>query len=431
MRRALFATLIAVVVSLPLAGSRVPGVGLRIGLVAMLVPAAMAALYVIRERLWDFASPALVAAGLLTLSTIVSLPIASDSHATDLTVATVAGFGIVAAIVAVCGSAQIAVILEVLSLVAGVIAALSLSDIGSLTSQLGGSVVSGRLQGLFSQPNELGGFCALTLPIAIIAARYAHSTLRRLALTVSALTITGALALSLSRGAFLGAFVGLVMIVVLLPDARKAMTRIVLAVVVAAVAAAALLPQSDAVLGILTTRLQSITSGAAAPYDERPQIWAEALRLADRHPLLGIGPGEYQTKTLTPGSRLYANPVEHAHNLVLTVLAEQGFIGVVALVAMGAALVLTAARLMTRSRNLSGPTATTIRWTTAAPLAALAATAAHGLIDMPLRNPILNVAVWIVFGCAAAGPLARRMNSTTTPTATEPEREPARKEVQS
>lgn len=422
MRRTLLVTLLGIIVTVPVAGARIPGTGLRVALIALLVPTALVGLYVLRNQLWDFASPTLVAAGLFTVSTVVSLPIASSSHAVNLTVMTIAGFGCAAAVVAIGGSAQIATILQVFSLMAGVVAGLSLSRAGSLTSQLGGSVVSGRLQGVFSQPNELGGFCALALPIVIVTARYVDGTVRRLALLLSAVALTVALLLSLSRGAWLGTIAALVAIVVLLPDARKMVAGGVLALI-ATVAGAAFLPQSEAILGILDDRLQSVTGGAAQPYDARPQIWAQALRLSGQHPWLGVGPGRYQDQSQLPSSGLYAEPVEHAHSILLTALAEQGLIGFFAVLAMAAALVMTGLRLMKANRRAPQLTASTVRWTTAAPLAGLVATAVQGLTDMPLRNPILNVAVWIVFGCAAAGPLARRRRVD------EPEPENARKEV--
>ncbi|MDQ2849430.1 MAG: O-antigen ligase family protein [Actinomycetota bacterium] len=407
MRRVLLGTLLVVVLMIPLAGARVPGTGLRVALIALLVPGALAFLYVLRDRLWDFASPPLLAAAVFTLSTIVSLPAAANTHAVDLTLMTIAGLGCAAAVVAVSGPAQIALILEVFCLVAGVVAAISLSQAGSLTSQLGGSVVSGRLQGLFSQPNELGGFCALALPIVLVTARYTEGRARRVALWACAVAITVALALSLSRGAWLGGLAGLVMVTVLLPDARRALTWAALAAVTAA-AGTAVLPQSQAILAVLDARVHSVTGGAAQPYDARPQIWAQALKLAGQHPWLGVGPGGYQSHSQLPASGLYAQPPEHAHSIVLTVLAEQGLLGVVALLAMGAALLATGARLITRTRTMDLPATTRVRWTTAAPLAGLSGIAVHGLTDMPLRNPILNVAVWIIFGCAASGAFTRR-----------------------
>lgn len=423
MRRIVFAILLGVLATIPVAGSRIPGTGLRVAFIALVLPAVPAFLYVVRHRRWGFASPALVAAGLFTLSTIASLPAASSAHAIDLTLMTVAGVGCACAIVAVSGPPQIAVILEVFSLVAGVVAGIALSQTGSLTSRLGGSVVSGRLQGLFSQPNELGGFCALALPIAIVTARHAENRLRRVLLLASTAAITVALVLSLSRGAWSGALAALVVLVVLLPDTRRAVTAVVLALV-AAVAGATFLPQTNTVPAVLGSRLQSLTGGAGEPYDARPQIWAQAIRLAGQHPWLGVGPGGYQQQSRLPAAGLYANPPEHAHDIFLTVLAEQGIVGALALSAMVLALAVTGVRILMPGRGNPQLILPTARWTATAPLAALAGTAVHGLTDMPLRNPILTVAVWIVFGCAASARFAIHRG------AAEPIRERVRKEYQ-
>ena len=105
-----------------------------------------------------------------------------------------------------------------------------------------------------------------------------------------------------------------------------------------------------------------------------------------------------------------AKKEEHAHNLALAVGAEQGVLGVTALLVatgVGAREALRNSRATrlhassddSRSRATSG---LTVRGVSAGASAALAAVIGHGAVDYPLRNPVIATLAWLFIGLLAA-----------------------------
>src|SRR5438093_596581 len=63
---------------------------------------------------------------------------------------------------------------------------------------------------------------------------------------------------------------------------------------------------------------------------ERMAHWQAALRMYLDHPLVGVGPGHYALAY--PAYRVndfWLDPLGHAHNLYLNLMAEMGFLGIV------------------------------------------------------------------------------------------------------
>lgn len=72
---------------------------------------------------------------------------------------------------------------------------------------------------------------------------------------------------------------------------------------------------------------------------ERLAHWIAALRMWEMSPWLGVGPGNYAA--VYPQVRLarWEDPLGHAHNTYLNVLAENGLIGIFAYLALWAGVV--------------------------------------------------------------------------------------------
>jgi O-antigen ligase len=150
---------------------------------------------------------------------------------------------------------------------------------------------------------------------------------------------------------------------------------------------------------VLASRLASITDPSQNPYDGRPDIYAEAFRLVNEAPVLGHGPGAFSVAAwegLSTGRVLQA---EHAHNLWLTIATEYGLLGLVSFLGLSMAVGwagLSGTRALLRNGR---PTDAAV---CAGALAALVALLGHGLVDYPLRNPVLFLTYWAIAGLVLA-----------------------------
>lgn len=278
----------------------------------------------------------------------------------------------------------------------GVISAWALLTSGDATLYLGGAVVSNRALGPFGQPNELGLVVASLLVLAAGLGVATSSRATRLLCAVAAALLLGALLLSFSRGAWIGAGVGLAWLALFNPAARRPLVRLA---AVGAVGLVLLTAIGSSLSASLAARLSSIGQPSSNPYDERTLIWAEALRQIQDRPVSGQGPGAYPTaaQSALGGVGLSA---EHAHQLFLTVAAEYGLFGLTTLLALICGLVFlgTGARVP-RAGAIDRRDGATLQ---PALVATLVAVTAHGLLDYPLRNGVGSALVWLLVGLLVA-----------------------------
>ncbi len=276
------------------------------------------------------------------------------------------------------------------------IAVLALPEAAQQQARFGGAVVSGRVTGVFAQPNEFGLFVAMALMIALASVPGRRPTARVFART-SVVVLIAALAVSLSRGAWLGALAGTAGLALLLPTVRRAVLRTVpIAVLLVAVATAVAPDQPQ--LRILTARVLTITEGAENPYDERPAIYAEALRLTADSPWTGQGPGTFPVASASSIREGESGEAKHAHNALLTVAAETGLLGLVAVLGLTVAVLIAVVRTAQQVRHQALPSAQAV----AGAGAALLVVVGHGLIDYPLRNPVIFLLIWLLVGLVFA-----------------------------
>jgi len=212
-----------------------------------------------------------------------------------------------------------------------------------------------RAFGTFGQPNPFGGFMGLLLPVALAAAAgwgwrwlrrigAPRRELRALALAVFYLACSGLLAagalMSWSRGAWLGAAAGVIVLLFALP--RRwwigVMLVGVLAVGGAGAAAMGVLPGSivervtssfSETFSITDVRGANITSENYALI-ERLAHWQAAVNMATANPWLGTGLGNYDAAYDQFRLIAWRFPLGHAHNTYLNMLAETGLIGLTA-----------------------------------------------------------------------------------------------------
>jgi O-antigen ligase len=221
---------------------------------------------------------------------------------------------------------------------------------------------------------------------------------------------------SFSRGTWLGALAALLTVAALSPRLRAWAALLIGLIPVGLLLGAALGARP---FPTIVARFVSLIAGGANPADDRPILYAQALRVFAAHPVLGIGPGGFLATNHDAESILIRRTYLHGHSVLLTIAAEVGLIGAFALLAFTIALALST--LAARSRLLAaGDSAANARLAVLA--AGLVGVAVHGLVDVVYMNPLLIPLAWLLTGLVA-GETARTadryplQSSTRRPTA--------------
>jgi O-antigen ligase len=194
-----------------------------------------------------------------------------------------------------------------------------------------------RAFGHFDQPNPFAGYLTTILPLAVCMALCQANPVpyRWLALGASAMMAVG-IALSQSRGAWLGAGVAALCLLLawsrwtrrlLLPCALGG--ALLLALAISGALPATLtdrLSQAIAYFGVFDVRNVDVTSDNWAVV-ERMAHWQAGWYMFLDHPWLGVGAGNYAEAY--PGYYVssWLEPLGHAHNYYLNMLAELGVVG--------------------------------------------------------------------------------------------------------
>jgi O-antigen ligase len=272
-----------------------------------------------------------------------------------------------------------------------------ISDVGGT-----GTIVSGAT-GIFSEHNQFGVFAATVGLLALAMLFAARSRWARLATLLVLAVALGAEALALSRGAYLGTALGLVVFLVLVPEARRQVAATAAAGLAAAGLFVALAPD-DHLLDLVGKRLASFTNATANPSDDRPAIWAEALRQIQLHPLTGSGPANFPIIASQTDSQVSYFVPAHAHDVLLTVAAEIGLPAVAVLV------VLTLVWTRVAVRTARAAATTPDRAVVAGLAAALACFAGAGIFDATPRASLV-----LAMMCTCTGLLLAAAESLRAP----------------
>lgn len=278
-----------------------------------------------------------------------------------------------------------------------------------------GALVEGRVQGVFSQPNDYGefSFYAVVMSWALFAA--AKSRGDRILSLIGGVAAAAGVAVSFSRGTWIGLVVMMLVACLLAPR--------LLVPVVGAMAALSPILFVSVITGTppfaaLSGRLMALFSGNNPnPEDDRGLIHAQAWRIFMQNPIGGRGPATFPGAAYDPGADLIRRPYIHGHSVILTVAAEMGLIGLAALLALTIAMAvvfLRARRRLLVARRISESSRLSIL------AAGLVGIAAHGLFDCVYTNPYLVPLAWFQIGilagvCAGVGDTWRRPNRDVRP----------------
>ncbi len=145
----------------------------------------------------------------------------------------------------------------------------------------------------------------------------------RAAALAAAISGPAAIFLARSRGALLGLFAA-----VFLLSARRWGRRTVFVCALGVVMASVLWKS-----GLVPASLYGVATKRYRPYPElRPQIWTAAVRIADDHPWLGVGPGcfgvAFRRRPIpSQGAARWGFSTDYAHSELLQAAAETGWVG--------------------------------------------------------------------------------------------------------
>jgi O-antigen ligase len=251
--------------------------------------------------------------------------------------------------------------------------------------------IVGRVTAGFSQPNQLGGFLVVIVPLAVVGMLLARRG--RPVFAAAVLLASFGVYASFSRGALIG--------LVLVPFVFLRGWRIWLVGPLVALMVILSAP------GLVKERFATLTS-SGGEVATRVDIWRTAINIWENHPIIGVGLGGFPaaySAARVPGKAYLPStvfqPPPHAHNVFLQLLAEQGILGFLAFVA----LLAVSARTTLRLRGSPD------RWERilgSGLLAALVAFVAHDMFDVTLEDPVTGLYVFVTLGLiAAAGTMSR------------------------
>lgn len=174
-----------------------------------------------------------------------------------------------------------------------------------------------RIAGPLEGPNQLAGYLDLSLPLLFVLSVYERQRLANLALALAMF----ALFLTYSRAGVFPAFVSLAVVAATLPlrlmRAQLAALSVGLAGGLGVAGVWSTLTHSMVVFRFFT--FAEVPN--AGSVGNRSQLWPAAVKLWERHPILGIGAGNFELQIAQVGPRGIRT---HANSVYLQALVEGG-----------------------------------------------------------------------------------------------------------
>ena len=262
-----------------------------------------------------------------------------------------------------------------------------------------------RAYGTFEQPNPFAGYLGLHLPFALAFALRGQRWWRWTALLLW-IAGAGAVALSLSRGAWIAVAAGSV-IVIWYSGGRKLIDRkLLVAAVIVPVLILAFGHFSFELDGWIPEPARLAGEGLASPADitegitegnfaivQRLAFWTAAGRMFASNPIGGVGLGNYETRYQDFNLGRWEDSLGHAHNFYLNMAAETGIVGL-------AAFLVFLAVLLVAARRAAG-SAPVLRTVAIASLGSIGAFVVHNMVDS-----VFVGGMGVVLGAAAGLALA-------------------------
>ncbi len=253
--------------------------------------------------------------------------------------------------------------------------------------------IKGRVVSTFANPNVLGEYLILVIPVTVALALGSKSAKERFAFACGAAFDIFCLILTWSRGAWLG-FAVSVIVFLLLAD-KRCLTAGILLLPPAAVA----ISLSSSV----TNRIASIFTHSDTSSSYRIGIWRGVIKmLGDVFPY-GIGIGEGAFAAVYPSYAMRGiETAPHSHSLYLQILTELGISGAVIFAVFVFVLVQMNLSCIASPESKSG------KLTEAGIFCGLVAFLVQGMTDYVWYNYRIFLMFWIMTGLSAAAAMLSR-----------------------
>ncbi len=174
----------------------------------------------------------------------------------------------------------------------------------------------GRVCSTFENPNVLGEFFLLSLPLTVVMLFYVKSLKTQFLVICSAIIQAICLVLTYSRGCWLGIILAIGIILVFLGK------KLFILMTAGVFALPLVIPRS------VIDRFLSIGNTSDSSTSYRIYIWEGTFRMLKDTWLYGIGLGTAAFNAVYPRYALGAISAPHPHNLYLLILSETGLIGI-------------------------------------------------------------------------------------------------------
>jgi O-antigen ligase len=201
---------------------------------------------------------------------------------------------------------------------------------GNQTLFAGGQQTGARAASAYADPNY---FAALLVLGLLPALGLVLADLRRYWYVAAACGVTFVgIALSLSRGALVAAFGGGLLLLAWRRARWVAIGLASLFTVLTLVGANPIVESTQ--FNTVQERLSTLSGPGLAETqtNRRPEIWAAARQIAYAHPFFGIGVNQFKFEARRRNLVENGGPLENAHSIPFSLMAETGFIGLAAFV---------------------------------------------------------------------------------------------------
>ena len=299
----------------------------------------------------------------------------------------------------------------VIAAAGGIVAAIAVAQSAGGSQQVFdfGGVVEGRATGSFGGPTALGIFVVMTVPLQIVFMLRGRSPWVRLGAGAATILSILALSLALTRSAYVALGVVAVWLIVAWRPARR--LALVVAVLFCILVVTRFNPASSVVdTNVLLQRISSISTPQTHTAQTRLQLWQATPQMIEDNLPFGVGAKNYPLHAPQYGLIFPGGPVAsghaylHAHDVVLTIGAELGVPGLIAL----AWIVVALAGALMRGLRLEEPSHSLAIGVTGAFLAI----AVDGIFDYSFGTNAIFLTVMLLVACAAR--LAREASASET-----------------
>lgn len=190
-------------------------------------------------------------------------------------------------------------------------------------------------------------FAGILCQIIVFAAAMAAAPLKtrwRALITAAAVMMFAALLLTMTRGAWIAVFAGLVAVCVLLRSRALALAT-VLAIAVMFLYTHHYRNDQGRTLSVDTFATEHADRNVAT----RLVLWDISWKMFLEHPLLGVGMGDYSREAEKRLAERHVRTTVDSHNIYLQILATRGLVGFIPFVAYWMVLVMTLWKLARRA----------------------------------------------------------------------------------